>query len=150
MGYVYNSSYQLLIASSQIPNGGLGVFTRENIPAGSMIDEYTGTVYSSKNDSSYVFEVRPDYYIDADDLPRCYMAMVNDCSYIPKRIIQRRKRWINITPKAYYSKKGQKLVVNCEFVVNEAAGRVFIHSLVDIPAGDELFISYGDDYWKYY
>jgi SET domain-containing protein len=145
MGYVYNSSYQLLIASSQIPNAGLGVFTREDISAGSMIDEYTGTVYSSKCTSSYVFEVRPDYYIDAQDLPRCYMAMLNDCSYIPRRATRRKKH-----PDAYYDAKGQKLVINCEFVVNEATGRVFIHSLTDISAGAELFVSYGNDYWKYY
>jgi SET domain-containing protein len=143
MGYVYNSSYQLLIASSQIPNAGLGVFAREDISAGSMIDEYTGTVYTSKCNSSYVFEVRPDYYIDAQELPRCYMAMLNDCSFITSRITRRKKY-----PDAYYDSKGQKLVINCEFVVNE--GRVFVHSVTDIPAGAELFVSYGDDYWKYY
>ena len=146
--YYYNSPFQLYLATSQVPNAGIGVFTRETIPAGSCIDEYTGEVISSNRASSYALEVRPDCFIDARELPRCYMAMINDCSYIARRIIRRKRRWVNITPNAYYGTDGRRLVINCEFVVDEAAGRAFIHSLVDIPAGTELFIEYGPAYWK--
>jgi len=131
-----------------VPNAGLGVYAREFIPAGSRIDEYTGEIYSSKQASSYAFEVRPDYFIDAREFPRCYMAMLNDCSYIARRVIRRKKRWMNITPNAYYGTDGKRLVINCEFVVDETASRVFIHSTIDIPTGAELFVDYGPDYWK--
>jgi len=131
-----------------VPNAGIGVFTRETIPAGTCIDEYTGEVISSNRASNYALEVRPDCFIDARELLRCYMAMINDCSYIARRVIRRKRRWVNITPNAYYGTNGQRLVINCEFVVDEAAGRAFIHSLVDIPAGTELFIEYGPAYWK--
>ena len=62
-GYYYNSPFQLYLAPSQVPNAGLGVYAREFIPAGSRIDEYTGEIYSSKQASSYAFEVRPDYLL---------------------------------------------------------------------------------------
>ena len=146
--YYYNSSFQLRLASSQIPKAGLGVFACEDIPAGTCIDEYTGEVLSSNRVSNYALEVRPDCFIDACELPRCYMAMINDCSYIARRVIRRKKRWVTITPKAYHDLYGRQLLINCEFVVNKASGRAFIHSLVDIPAGAELFIDYGPDYWK--
>ena len=136
------------MASSQIPKAGLGVFACEDIPAGTCIDEYTGEVLSSNRVSNYALEVRPDCFIDACELPRCYMAMINDCSYIARRVIRRKKRWVTITPKAYHDLYGRQLLINCEFVVNKASGRAFIHSLVDIPAGAELFIDYGPDYWK--
>jgi SET domain-containing protein len=136
------------LASSQIPKAGLGVFACEDIPAGTCIDEYTGEVLSSNRVSNYALEVRPDCFIDACELPRCYMAMINDCSYIARRVIRRKKRWVTITPKAYHDLYGRQLLINCEFVVNKASGRAFIHSLVDIPAGAELFIDYGPDYWK--
>ena len=124
------------------------MFTRETIPAGSCIDEYTGEVLSSNRVSNYALEVRPDCFIDACELPRCYMAMINDCSYIARRVIRRKKRWVTITPKAYFGKDNHLLVTNCKFVVNETEGRAFIHSLYDIPAGSELFVEYGPDYWK--
>jgi len=146
--YYYNSPFQLRLAPSQVPNAGLGVFTREDIPAGSCIDEYTGEVLSSNRVSNYSVEVRDDCYVDARDFPRCYMAMINDCSYIARRVIRRKKRWVDITPKAYFGKDNHPLVTNCKFVLNRTEGRVFIHSLYDIPAGSELFIEYGPYYWE--
>lgn len=146
--YYYNSPFQLYLAASQVPKAGIGVFTREDIPAGSCIDEYTGEVLSSNRVSNYSLEVRPDCFIDAREFPRCYMAMLNDCSYIARRVIRRKKRWVTITPKAYFGKDNHPLVTNCEFVVNKASGRAFIHSLYNIPAGSELFVEYGPYYWK--
>ena len=146
--YYYNSPFKLRLAPSQVPNAGLGVFACEDIPAGSRIDEYTGEVLSSNPISNYALEVRDDCFIDARDFPRCYMAMINDCSYIARRVIRRKKRWVNITPDAYYGTDGRQLIINCEFVVDKPVGRGFIHSLVDIPAGAELFVEYGPAYWK--
>ena len=146
--YYHNSPFQLYLNTSQVPCAGMGVFTRDTIPAGSRIDEYTGEVLSSNRVSNYALEVRPDCFIDAYEFPRCYMAMLNDCSYIARRVIRRKKRWVTITPKAYFGKDNHPLVTNCKFVVNETEGRAFIHSLYDIPAGSELFVEYGPDYWK--
>ena len=145
--YYHNSPFQLRLAPSQVPNAGIGVFACENIPAGACIDEYVGEVISYKRPSSYALEVRSDCFIDAQMFPRCYMAMINDCSYIARTRIRRKKRWVDTTPDAYYDSKGNRLTSNCQFVVDEEAGRAFIHSLVDIPAGGELFIPYGPDYW---
>lgn len=145
--YYYNSSFKLWLATSQIPKAGIGVYTREFIPAGSIIDEYTGEVISHKRPSAYSLEVRTDCYIDAQALPRCYMAMINDCSYIAPTRKRRRKRWVYTTPDAYYDSKGNRLMINCQFIADESTGRAYISALVDIPEGAELFVEYGPDYW---
>jgi len=146
MSYFHNSSYQLYLAPSHIPKAGNGVFTRETIPTGSIIDEYTGTVCSSKRGGGYAFEVREDYIIDARDFPRCYMAMLNDCSYIARSKIRRKKRWVDTTPDGYYDTEGNRLFVNCKFV--GTGDRVFVQATADIYAGSELFVEYGPEYWS--
>lgn len=145
--YFHNSIFNLYLAPSQIPDAGLGVYTKDFISAGSYIDEYTGDIYSFNTTSFYVLEVEPNYYIDAINYPRCYMGMINDCNFISKKIIKKKKRKINITPDAYYDTFNNKLVINCEFKKNLDEKRTFIYSIIDIMPNTELFISYGPNYW---
>jgi SET domain-containing protein len=37
---------------------------------------------------------------------------------------------------------------NCEFRVDDETRQVSVWSIRDIKAGEELFVSYGDDFWK--
>jgi hypothetical protein len=114
----------LTIASSNIPNAGKGVFTNDFIPANTIIDEYYGDVYEiSYSSSRYFLEITPTCGIDAFNFPRCYMAMIND-TY------------------------GTSHKTNCTFVIDQGARRAFIQSTVDILPQNELYISYGDEYWS--
>jgi SET domain-containing protein len=146
--YFYNSIFNLYLSESQIPNAGLGVFTKDFIPTGSYIDEYSGDIYSFNPGGSYVLELEQNHYIDARNYPRCYMAMINDCEFIAKKIIKKKKKKIDVTPDTYYDKNNIKLITNCEFKnpINEK--KSLIYSSIDIMPGSELFISYGHDYWK--
>ncbi len=145
--YFHNSVYNLFLATSQIPNAGMGVFTKDFIPAGSYIDEYLGDVYTFNPGGFYVLELEPNHYIDARNFPRCYMGMINDCEHIERKIIKKKKRKIDLTPEAYYDKFNNKLVTNCEFKKNLNEKKTLIYSIIDILPDCELFISYGPDYW---
>ncbi len=61
--------------------------------------------------------------------PRCFMAMVNDATEDPE------------------------FTNNCDFEVeidesDITQSKIYIVSLRDIEPGEELFVSYGSDYWK--
>ncbi len=135
--YYHKSKYDLYIDNSSIPNSGLGVFTKEFIPKNSYIDNYYGQELEYNNGSDYLFEITSDYYIDAKEYPRCYMAMLNDASYKPKSK-RGLKKFID-----------HKYINNCTFLVNEEKKEIYIFSLIDIYPNTELFISYGSNYWSF-
>ena len=134
--YYHKSIYNLYIDQSKIPNGGLGVFTYSFIPKNSYIDDYCGKYITWLYSGEYYFCINEYLGIDAIEYPRCYMAMLNDASYKP---VSKRKLKKYI-PHDYKN--------NCKFVIDENDNIVKIFSLSDINIGEELFISYGYDYWK--
>jgi hypothetical protein len=145
--YFHNSNYDLCLKTSQIPNGGVGVYTQELIQKGKIIDEYVGDIICSQlGYSDYTFTINEKKSIDAFNLPRCYMAMINDASHISKKIIKKGKRKYDITPQFYYDNNGKILANNCEFITKN--NRVFVATIRDIQPDEELFIYYGDEYWR--
>jgi hypothetical protein len=118
--YFHHSAFSLVIKDSLIPNAGLGVYTLESIPHGSCIDNYVGMKCKYPL-SFYFIECDENGGIDAGTYPRCYMAMLND---------------------VYQS----EYKVNCEFRIKDSI--VSVYAIRDICAGEELFVSYGDEYWK--
>lgn len=122
--YVYNSAYSLEVKPSRITNGGLGVFTMEEIPANVALGEYCGEKRhkSEPTDGSYSLSLESDYYIDAFEYPRCVLAMIND---------------------SRFSEYGY----NCAFEVGTERAEVW--STKAIACGEELYLDYGDDYWKH-
>lgn len=121
------------IRPSRIVGAGDGLYVTESVLSGSCIGEYTGERRPSTNMciSSYSFDLQDGNYIDALAYPRSVIAMVNDSRDL--------KRGGLVYP------------YNCEFRVQEVCGarRCYLYALVDIPAGGELYVDYGPDYWKY-
>jgi SET domain-containing protein len=76
------------------------------------------------------------------------MGMINDASYIPRKIIRKKKKKIDITPDANYDVNNNKLINNCEFMIDIVNEKAYVHTICDIASGTELFISYGPDYWN--
>ncbi len=130
------SQFSLYISNSNIVNSGYGVFTDSFIPKDSLIDEYLGTYTESLYGGEYFFRIDENGGINAIDSPRCYMAMLNDASYIPtsKRAL---KKFVT-----------HNFTNNCYFKTDIENRKVYVYSLVDIDSKSELFISYGMDYWK--
>ena len=120
--YFHNSIFKLEIRDSAIKEAGQGVFVLEDIPKDTLIDYYLGS-YQSIPTSRYYFQIKDGVGIDAGNYPRCYMGMINDS----------------------FNSNFQN---NCMFFIDETTNTVSVRSICDIKAGEELFISYGEDYWK--
>ena len=124
--YYNNSQYKLKLDISTIKNAGIGVFALEPIAKNKFIGYYEGDVIFHIHCGSYYMSINDEHGINAVCYPRCYMAMIND------------------TYKTDYK-------YNCEFIINENNSdynkKVEIWSISDININDELFISYGNDYW---
>jgi SET domain-containing protein len=120
----------LEIKESNIPGAGLGLFTKEFIPKGSRIVQYKGrkrTWKDVKNEDGnfYIFYVTRNHIIDAQNYKKSFARYINDASGLQKI-------------------KGLKN--NTEFVRD--GNKVFVEATRDIPAGGELFVGYGKEYWE--
>ena len=125
--YYNNTKFILDIKPSNIKNGGNGLFSLQNIPNETMIGYYIGDILSGNNKvTDYSFQISKKYFIDAKEFPRCYIAMINDA-------------------------KNSQFVNNCEFRIIEKKikknNKICLYSIKDIKRCDELFASYGDEYW---
>jgi hypothetical protein len=122
--YYNNTVLKLDIKKSQILLAGFGVFANEFIPKNTICGTYDGKCiiggYKMKH-SNYLIFISKKLSIDAQEYPRCYMAMIND---------------------AYNS----DFVNNCIFIYKKK--KVIIMTTQDINIGDELFVSYGSSYWN--
>ena len=121
---------KLKVKDSLLPSAGKGLFTTEFIPKGTKIVEYKGKITTWKEvdhnegNNGYIYFVKRNYVIDASTYPSALARYANDA-----RGIQRVK---GLTNNAEYMEDGLK---------------VFIQAVKDIPAGSEIFVEYGKEYW---
>lgn len=121
---------QLEIKESNIPNAGLGLFTKEFIAKGTKIVQYRGkrrTWKDVKNEDGnfYIFYVTRNHIIDANNYKKSFARYINDASGL---------------------KKVKGCTNNTEFV--REGDKVFVIAIKDIAAGGELFVGYGKEYWE--
>jgi SET domain-containing protein len=119
----------LEVKTSQLPNAGNGLFTKEFIPKGSCIVEYKGrrtTWDQVRNDADngYIYYVDDSLVIDGKADTKALARYANDA-----RGLTRIK---GITNNARYIHDDDK---------------VYIEAAKDIPAGAEIFVNYGKEYW---
>src|ERR1700759_3313450 len=123
-------SKQLYVSSSSIPSGGYGLFTRTFIPKGSRIIEYKGKVTTWKEvnhrngTNGYIYFINRKHVLDAFTYRKALARYANDA-----RGMKRKKGLKN---NAAYETIGLK---------------VYIDAVEDIPAGSEIFVGYGKEYW---
>ncbi|MGC1240406.1 MAG: SET domain-containing protein-lysine N-methyltransferase [Chryseosolibacter sp.] len=122
---------QLVVKKSTIPNSGKGLFTKKSIPKGTRIVEYKGRISSWKDvkdedgKNGYIFYVTRNHVINALPVKSALARYANDA-----RGIVRIKGLTN----------------NCDYITE--GNQAFIESKKDIPAGAEILVDYGGDYWK--
>jgi hypothetical protein len=122
---------QLEVRPSTIPNSGMGLFTKEDIPKGSKVIEYKGRITTWKEAdkdegrNAYLFRVKQYHTIDARPYKKALARYANDANGFTKI-------------------KG--LRNNCVYIIEGL--RVFVEAVRDIPAGSEIFVDYGKEYWK--
>lgn len=121
----------LYIETSQIPNAGMGLFTNVRIPKGENIVEYKGRkttwqdVKEKEVDNLYIMYVSDDNVIDAGKHKKQLARYANDAK--------------GLTKVAH-------LKNNAHFV-HDDKGRVYLEATRDILPQEEIFVSYGKEYW---
>ena len=120
---------KLRIKKSQLPGAGKGLYTTVFIPKGTLIVEYKGRITNWKevdhDNNGNIYYVKRDHVIDARPYKKALARYANDASGLT--------RVKGLNNNAEYTEQGLK---------------VYIKSTKDIPAGSEIFVGYGKDYWK--
>ncbi len=119
----------LEVKKSVIPKAGKGLFTTRPVKKGTRIAEYKGKITTWKKvkmdpgDNPYIFYVTRNYVIDAKK-SRARARYANDAKGLT--------RIKGISNNSQYIEEGKK---------------VFIEAKKDIPAGSEILVDYGREYW---
>lgn len=120
----------LFVKKSSIPQSGKGLFCKKMIPKGTRIVEYKGKMTTWKlvdhdeGKNGYIYYINRNLVIDAYNNDKTFGRYANDARGLS------RKKGINN---------------NSEYVID--GRKVFIESLKDIPAGQEILVGYGKEYW---
>lgn len=123
---------QLVVKRSTIPNSGKGLFTKKFIPKGTYIVEYKGKrttwkdVDIDEGRNGYIYYINRNNVIDAMAFPKYLARYANDAKGMTKV-------------------KG--ITNNCRYVTDTDTMRVYIETVKDIPAGGEILVQYGKEYW---
>ncbi|MBK9463373.1 MAG: SET domain-containing protein-lysine N-methyltransferase [Chitinophagaceae bacterium] len=121
---------KVVVKKSILPGAGKGLFAKELIPRGTRIVEYKGKITTWKevddNDGNngYIYYVKRNHVIDASRHTSALARYANDA-----RGLQRVK---GVSNNAEYTDDGLK---------------VYIESVKEIPAGAEILVEYGKEYW---
>lgn len=121
----------IFVKKSGLPGAGKGLFTKKLIPKGTRIVEYKGKITTWKDvngddgNNGYIYYVKRNHVIDASAYPDALARYANDA-----RGLTRVK---GIRNNAHYQEDGN---------------RVFIEAIRDIPAGGEILVEYGKEYWQ--
>ncbi|MBL7922655.1 MAG: SET domain-containing protein-lysine N-methyltransferase [Bacteroidia bacterium] len=126
------------IKKSQLPKAGNGLFTLKEFKRGDIVCEYEGEIVpwsecekrAEKGHEGYVFFFSRNRCVDAYYTPWAFGRYANDARGIG--------RVAGLTNNAQYEVK-----------IRNGEKRVFIVATRTIPAGSEVFVHYGDDYWRY-
>jgi SET domain-containing protein len=123
---------QLVVKRSTIPNSGKGLFTQKLIPKGTRIVEYKGKVSTWKDvdidegRNGYIYYINRNHVIDARPFPKYLGRYANDANGMSRV-------------------KG--VSNNSRYIADMGTMRVYIEAVKDIPAGGEILVQYGKEYW---
>jgi uncharacterized protein len=121
---------QLVIKRSGLPDAGKGLFTKKFIPKGTRITEYKGKITTwgkvshNNGENGYIYYVKRNHVIDAGKSLKAYARYANDARGLGKVK--------GLTNNSQYTEDGL---------------HVYIESTRDIPAGSEILVGYGKEYW---
>ncbi len=120
----------LIVKRSTLKGSGKGLFTTKDIPKGTKIVEYKGkiTTWKEVDDrkglNGYIYYVNRNHVIDARTTKEALARYANDAKGLVRT---------------------EGLRNNCTYEIEGI--KVFIKAMRDIPAGSELFVGYGKEYW---
>jgi len=121
---------QLIVKRSALPGSGKGLFTRKDIRKGEKIVEYKGLITTWKEvdhlegTNGYIYYVNRNHVIDARKNVKDLARYANDARGLIKVK--------GLTNNSMYDTEGLK---------------VYIVAVKNIPAGSEILVGYGKEYW---
>ncbi|MEO7265199.1 MAG: SET domain-containing protein [Ferruginibacter sp.] len=121
---------QLEVKHSTLPASGKGLFTTKPIVKGTRIVEYKGKITTwaaadhDDGNNAYIYYISRNHVIDASGYKNSVARYANDAAGLT--------RIKGVSNNAHYVMEGK---------------RIFIESTKVIPAGAEIFVAYGKDYW---
>ena len=121
---------QLVVKRSTLKGAGKGLFTSKEIVRGKKIVEYKGkvTTWKEVDDkdgmNGYIYYVNRYHVIDASETKDFIARYANDAKGLART---------------------EGLNNNCTYQIE--GKKVYIVSMRNIPAGSELFVGYGKEYW---
>ena len=135
----------LEIRYSKIPNGGMGVFAKRDIPKGTFLGNYMGFVYmgdrlNTLKGNSYQFDTvirGQDAIIDAIDVNVSNWTRFMNCALLEQDENVTVMKNKCIEPSDYLNCNGKKI---------ELDGAIVFFACGDIAAGEELLYNYGERY----
>ncbi len=124
------SSKKLFVKTSTLPNAGNGLFTKIDLKKGDVVTEYIGrrrtwAQVEDDVDNGYIYHIDDENVIDAKNNKASFGRYANDAAGL---------------------QRVQGLHNNSEYFEKEK--KVFIRAKKNIAAGHEIFVSYGNRYWK--
>ena len=120
----------LIIKRSTLKGAGKGLFTAKDIPKGTKIVEYKGkiTTWKEVDDreglNAYIYYVNRNHVIDARTTKKEFARYANDAKGLLR---------------------SEGISNNCTYEIEGI--KVYIKAMRNIPAGSELFVGYGKEYW---
>jgi hypothetical protein len=128
----------LVIDESNIPASGLGLFTAVERKAGERVVPYDGARVkflgrkpSEAFGGSYVLQITAATFIDAESHASGAGRFINMCRPENAKLLKRSQHSLN----------------NCHFEWDEAEERAWVVATEAIPAGSELLVDYGEQYF---
>lgn len=123
------SKKDLEVKRSTIPGAGNGLFTKVFIPKQTLILEYTGIVTTwdkvkDEHHNNYIYYISAEHVINAEPVKDSLARYANDA------------KGLTVLP---------GIKNNCSY--KRFGTRVFVKALRDIPAGSEILVGYGKQYW---
>jgi len=121
---------QLYVKRSTLKGAGMGLFTKKPITKGSKIVEYKGKIsrWKDVNDrnglNGYIYYVNRNHVIDAWSYKKALARYANDA--------RGPIRTTGVSNNSKYDTEGLK---------------VYIYAVKNIPAGSEILVGYGKEYW---
>lgn len=127
------------VGNSNINLAGDGLFTEQTIPANIIIGEYSGYIADdsemTEKESDYAFHLGFGVSVVGTGI----MSKINDNVDMDASTAENIIR---------YDRAHQHNCIFVKYAEGEFA-RVYVRTLVEVPKKSELFINYGDEYWKY-
>jgi|GEM_PF-274486 len=135
---VVDNNGDVQIKTSQIPKAGNGLFALVEYKRGDIVCEYEGEMVtwaecekrSKEGHEGYVFFISKNRCVDAYFTPWAFGRYANDARGIGRV-------------------KGLRNNAQYEIKKRKGVQKVFIVATGNIHLGQEIFVHYGEDYWRY-